>query len=210
MAAKHILEDNICRTIGTGAETSVWDDAWIPEEVARPARKAQAEFDANLRVHHLIDFETKSWNLELISEVIYKDDIPTILDIKISKSGRRDGYCWKHTTSGAYTVRSGYDIAVEQRRNQNSMPIVEPSVTALKQRVWKIKTARKIKHFIWQALAGFVSSASKLVERHCGTDPSCQRCSAQMENINHILFECPQALQCWALSPIPSSPGLFP
>ncbi|KAG5414936.1 hypothetical protein IGI04_002503 [Brassica rapa subsp. trilocularis] len=45
------------------------------------------------------NFETKSWNLELISEIIYKDDIPTILDIKISKSGRRDEYCWKHTTS---------------------------------------------------------------------------------------------------------------
>ncbi|RID49250.1 hypothetical protein BRARA_H00062, partial [Brassica rapa] len=28
--------------------------------------------------------------------------------------------------------------------------------------------------------------------------------------INHTIFECPTALQCWALSNIPSSLGLFP
>ncbi|KAF3583964.1 hypothetical protein F2Q69_00028158 [Brassica cretica] len=30
------------------------------------------------------------------------------------------------------------------------------------------------------------------------------------ENINHTLFECPPALQIWALSPISSAPGVFP
>ncbi|CDY12440.1 BnaC08g09290D [Brassica napus] len=30
------------------------------------------------------------------------------------------------------------------------------------------------------------------------------------EPINHILFTCPPTLQTWALSEIPSAPGLFP
>ena len=55
-----------------------------------------------------------------------------------------------------------------------------------------------------------MSSVSKLVERHCGTDTTCQQCGAEIENTNHILFECPPAFQFWILSPIPTPPGLFP
>ena len=210
MAAKHVLEGNLCRTIGTGARTKVWEDVWIPGSPARPARPAQLDYDPDLRVHHLIDFETKQWDEAFISEVIDAVDIPLILDLKISKTGRHDGYVWKHTLSGNYTVKTGYEVAVAQRRNQSDIQVSEPSIRALKTKVWKLKTARKIKHFLWLALSGFVASASKLVERHCGTDTTCQRCGSAVENINHILFECPPALQCWALSDIPSPPGLFP
>lgn len=38
----------------------------------------------------------------------------------------------------------------------------------------------------------------------------CVRCGADSESINHTLFECPPALQCWALSAIPSLPEFFP
>lgn len=41
MAATQVLEENICRTVGTGAETNVWEDVWVPYKVARPARRAQ-------------------------------------------------------------------------------------------------------------------------------------------------------------------------
>lgn len=30
------------------------------------------------------------------------------------------------------------------------------------------------------------------------------------ETINHVLFECPPVLQTWAISQIPSAPGIFP
>lgn len=34
-------------------------------------------------------------------------------------------------------------------------------------------------------------------------------CRAETETVNHILFECPPAVQCWVLSDIPTSPGYF-
>ena len=88
--------------------------------------------------------------------------------------------------------------------------VSDPSVTKLKKEVWKLWTSRKIKYFIWQALSGFVTSASRLCDRHCATDRSCLRCGAEEETINHILFECPPALQCWALSDISISSGRIP
>lgn len=60
MAAKSVLIDGIKRTIGTGAETKVWEDVWIPMEPARAAKpKTAAVVDKDLMVHHLIDHDTK-------------------------------------------------------------------------------------------------------------------------------------------------------
>ncbi|KAG7572723.1 Ribonuclease H domain [Arabidopsis suecica] len=36
------------------------------------------------------------------------------------------------------------------------------------------------------------------------------RCGRGEESINHLLFECPPAMQVWALSNIPTNPGVFP
>ena len=41
-------------------------------------------------------------------------------------------------------------------------------------------------------------------------DIFCARCSADEESIDHVFFECPLALQVWALSKIPSNPAIFP
>ncbi|CAA7059513.1 unnamed protein product [Microthlaspi erraticum] len=81
---------------------------------------------------------------------------------------------------------------------------------ALRGKVWKLKTVRKIKHFLWQALAGCIPVRQKLVSRHCGIDKSCPRCNTEEETINHLLFECPLAIQTWNLSNLPCEPSVFP
>lgn len=150
--------------------------------------------------------------MEFLNEFIDAEDIPRILSLRVSKTGRRDGYSWKHTKSGNYTVKSGYAVAVEQRKKKQGGGVMlsEPSSNGLKKDLWKLKAPRKIKHFMWQALSGYVAAASKLKERHCGNDSVCQRCGADEETINHIIFECPSAVQCWALSAVLTSPGVFP
>lgn len=203
LAAKSILEDEIRRTIGSGADTYIWDDVWLPTSPARAPKPKTTHVDKDLKVHHLIDYDTKEWNVELLHELIVADDVSQILSLRISKSWRHDGYSWNHTNSGCYTVKSGYTLAVEQRKKAHEIPILAPNCNILKKQVWKVKAPRKIKHFLWQALSGYVASACKLKERHCG------RCGADRETINHILFECPPAIQCWALSTIPSSPGFL-
>ena len=40
-------------------------------------------------------------------------------------------------------------------------------------------------------------------------DLRCGICGAEEESIYHVIFECPPALQTWALSRIPSPPGIF-
>lgn len=196
MAAKHVLQDGLQRTIGTGAETKVWDDLWIPTTPARPAVPRLHNIDPGLKVHHLIDFESKEWNEDLVREFIAAQDVPRVLSLKVSRTGRRDSYSWRFTNSGNYTVKSGYAVARGQRKQQEVGGMMEPSTTAIKKAIWKLQCPRKIKHFVWNVVSGFVASASKLKERHCGNDVVCQRCGAEQEIINHIIVECPPAVQC--------------
>lgn len=87
--------------------------------------------------------------------------------------------------------------------------VLEPSITALQAKAWKLKTTKKIKHFIWQALSNCIPVCNALSDRHCGNDRSCPRCGADEETINHLLFQCPPSIQAWALADIPHSPGSF-
>ena len=166
--------------------------------------------DPELRVHHLIDFDSKTWNLEILNVFVDATDIPMITSLRISRTGRPDSFCWDFTKSGLYTVKSGYEVAHEIRTRSAVPLILEPSTTVLKKAIWKVKAPRKLKHFLWQAISGFLATAYQLKQRHCSQDSSCPRCGADEETINHNLFLCPPALQCWALSAVPSPPGIFP
>ena len=190
-------------------ETKVWEEPWLPTYPARPPFCCDNSRDDHLRVHHLIDTETNTWNSEMLSTFVAAADIPRVKSIRVSRTGRRDCYRTDLTKSGTYTVKSGYTVA-HDLRTQTLHPLMsEPSTTDLKKATRKIKGLRKLKHFIWQAISGYVATAQNLRDRHCAQESTCVRCGADSETINHTLFECPPALQCWALSQIPTAPGLF-
>ena len=137
-------------------------------------------------------------------------DIPFIRSIRPSYIGKKDGFCWTYTKSGIYTVKSGYDLASQLKERKTEQQVTEPSTTALKAMIWKLKTNRKIKHFLWLALTECLATCSRPDDRHCGMDRTCPRCGFEEATLNHCLFLCAPALQTWALSGIPSSPGSFP
>lgn len=63
---------------------------------------------------------------------------------------------------------------------------------------------------MWQVLSETLPVAKTLKARGIQCDLQCSICGAEEESINHVLFECPPALQTWALSRIPSPPGILP
>ncbi|KAG7533462.1 Reverse transcriptase zinc-binding domain [Arabidopsis thaliana x Arabidopsis arenosa] len=190
--------------------TRVWLDPWIPDIPARPAKGMITEKDPHLYVDHLIDPVSKQWKLDRLHALIDTSDIPLILGIRLSRLYLSDGFSWNGTKSGNYSVKSGYWAARELSRPTCDHPFQGPGITPLLAQVWKLKTTRKLKHFVWQCLSGCLAINHTLFYRHIGKEKHCPRCGAEEETINHLLFECPPALQTWALSPIPSLPSSFP
>ncbi|XP_023644490.1 uncharacterized protein LOC111832411 [Capsella rubella] len=208
LAGKDLLQKGLRKNIKSGFSTKVWFHNWIPTIPARPAKDNGVFRDPHLYVNHLIDFNTKEWKRDMLQELIDPADIPLITGLRPSRQFQVDDFIWVYNKSGLYTVKSGYLLASKEALA--SREVLEPSISKLQNQVWKTRTARKVKHFMWQALSGCIATCSRLTDRHCGRDRSCPRCGAEEESINHLLFECPPALQVWALSNIPTIPGSFP
>ena len=112
MAAKPLLISGLQKTIGTGWDTRVWSESWVPDSVAQPPRPAD---HINYRLPQLlvqsfIRNDTKEWDIQLLREFFHPDDIPLILGLKPSRSLAPDGYVWNHTKSGVYSVKTGYEL----------------------------------------------------------------------------------------------------
>ena len=79
-----------------GQTISVWNVLWIPVPRPRSAEpKMQPQFlNPCLKVDHLIDPVTKSWNVDLPKVYIHPDDVDIIRGMAISRNGRHDFYGW--------------------------------------------------------------------------------------------------------------------
>lgn len=139
-------------------------------------------------VNQLIYQSSKQWRVEMLESLMDPGDIPLIQSIRPSHNFRDDWYCWIHTKSGLYTVKSGYKLAIQLKEEKKETADMEPSITPLTAMIWNLKAPRKIKHFLWQTLSACLATCSRLADRQCGTDRSCPRCGDGEGSINHLLF----------------------
>ncbi|CAF2326370.1 BnaA10g08310D [Brassica napus] len=71
-------------------------------------------FNPALRVSDLIDPVSRNWKRDLLLKLVIPADIPLITSLRPSRSPPLNNYCWNHTKSGAYSVKSGYALAMEE------------------------------------------------------------------------------------------------
>ena len=117
---------------------------------------------------------------------------------------------WHFTNNGKFTVKSGYQVERLYPDRERPPLLIGPTIDALKANCWKIRCPPKLKHFLWQLVTRCITVKKNLHARRIQGDICCGICGAQEESINHVLFECPTAMQVWALSKIPSNPAIFP
>lgn len=135
-----------------------------------------------------------------MEENFFPPDIELILKQK-PVVDEKDVYEWVHTYWGGYTVKSGYWLACQlECSDVRKECLAQPSLHGLFQKMWKVKTATKIRIFMWKALSNALSVNDGLLSRGLKIDPRCQRCGMEGESINRVLFSCPAAQRVWAQS----------
>lgn len=75
--------------------------------------------------------------------------------------------------------------------------------TVFKEAIWKMKTAPKIKHFLWRMLSNALAVGAILNHRGIITDPQCWRCCESEETVEHLFFQCFCAQAIWRGIDIP-------
>lgn len=87
-------------------------------------------------------------------------------------------------------------------------PLDQASAPDWLQNVWNIKTAEKIKVFIWKSLQSALPVGEQFAIRNIPVSPFCIRCNA-VESIHHMLFTCPYASKVWDLAPLASGANIL-
>lgn len=100
LAAKELLKKGLRRTIGTGENTFVWSDPWIPTTPPRPPADSGMSQDPTLLVSQLLDPISKEWNLDKMTELFNVEDINLALSLKLSVRHRDHGFFWTLTKTG--------------------------------------------------------------------------------------------------------------
>ncbi|CAA7043439.1 unnamed protein product [Microthlaspi erraticum] len=209
VSARPLVYKELIKRVGSGSSISVWYDPWISDSRPRPAICKGINYYPHLTVNQLINSQTSTWNRPLLLQLFESDEVTLIAGIPVATGYKPDSWGWHFTTSGRYTVKSGYSV-LQELSDEGTLPVFGPDVRRLQAQSWKVKCTTKLQHFLWQIISGCLSVGARLCSREMRVDPQCVRCSMGDETINHMLFECPPARQAWALSPIPTPPQYFP
>lgn len=151
---------------------------------------------------HLIDPITLAWTVDLINAYIHPDDVKIIRGLVKSQNSRPDSYGWMFTETGKYTVKSCYKIETLYPDKVQGMASFGPDTKPLSAFTWKLKCSPKLRHFVWQVIPCTIGVAKNLQAHGIECETRCSIYRAEEESVNHILSECPLALQTWALSKI--------
>ncbi|CAN1150996.1 Putative ribonuclease H protein At1g65750 [Linum perenne] len=66
--------------------------------------------------------------------------------------------------------------------------------------IWNWKGPNKIKHFLWLASHKKLLTNEERERRQLSNQVLCHRCSANIESISHVIYECNFAMQVWRLT----------
>lgn len=173
LIGRDLLLKQIGWMVGTGTEISVWSDSWLSHcEQERPVGPAPERFK-DIKVSDLLHADTLDWDLEKIELIVpfHKDKI---LRLRPSKMGNADELVWLKNPTGDYSTRSGY-LTLTEEAEQTSQQSANPSTDWLTN-VWRIKTAEKVKLFIWESLHGALPVGEQFAIRNIPVSPICPRC----------------------------------
>ncbi|XP_021649595.2 uncharacterized protein LOC110641985 [Hevea brasiliensis] len=174
-----------------GSCVNVWRDLWLADDgnffVQTPV---SSEF-RHVRVCDLMIANQALWDVSKLYALFSVEDVQRIQAIPLSLQRTHDKRIWHYSNNGTYSVKSGYNVAVDYYLN-----ILQHIVPRKWLRLWSLKIPLKMKLFTWKALRDVLPMKSNLISRGVLVDSNCFSCGA-VEDINHVMLSCPKAKECW-------------
>lgn len=92
LAGQEVLRQGCRRNIGTGKDTFVWKDPWLPNvENGYVTTTVFPELE-NIRVASLMTMNDRRWDEEILADIFKDRDIGMINELHISNSDRQDSW----------------------------------------------------------------------------------------------------------------------
>lgn len=92
---------------------------------------------------------TKEWDIAKLREYVLEGDVRIIATIPISSINDEDKWIWHYSKNGAYSVKSGYKLAMMSIDGLGSTS--DNTQNRWWNILWKSQVPSKVKLFIWKA-----------------------------------------------------------
>lgn len=80
----------------------------------------------------------RQWDVELVRSIFQEKDVTCILQIRLSRTVRKDEWVWTSTHSGQYTIKEGYKMATAIPEQQL------PDQNFLWGKIWQVQVPSKV------------------------------------------------------------------
>ncbi|KAL6134629.1 hypothetical protein ACLB2K_066858 [Fragaria x ananassa] len=187
--------------VNNGIGINIWKDCWLPPPEASVVRViGNIPLDGPSSVATLIDWDTRTWNLNAISHYIHPNDLQRIISIPIRVLDDKDRFIWPRNKNGYYSVRSGYHwlhgrfLSTTNQLASGSSHCIDLWVWKI---IWNIPTLPRIRIFLWKILLGAAPTMYNLARRMITSSPVCPICGKTEETFEHLLLLCPWVDPIW-------------
>ena len=122
-----------------------------------------------------------------------------ILSIRLGDPQTPDRLCWTKNKAQRFTVRSAYLVALRLNHGDGGEHSKAQDDKRLWHKMWKMDVPPKVRTFLWRACSEILPTQANLARRRLPIDPQCDIYRHEEETVCHVLWECPLAVNVWAL-----------
>ncbi|KAA3486162.1 reverse transcriptase [Gossypium australe] len=203
-SARDLIVDGLLWRIGTGECVNIWNDPWLlgKDNNRISGHEIVPDF---ISVKQLINGDTKTWNRELIDNLVDEYTADRILAIPLTAHRTEDTLVWKYEGTGVYTVKSGYRVLTTSNVLPNStsasLSITSEATEGWQKdfytSLWPLHVPEKIKIHIWRLFNNLVPHYGNLKRRKLVMNPVCPLCRDAIKDSNHLMWSCGVLKSVW-------------
>ena len=179
-------------SIGSGASIFILNEPWLYNGEVISSEIPGAYFVRNFTINSLMNLYDKSWNKQVIRQVFSADIADKILHTPLIHQVEEDKIIWKAERHGRYSVHNAYRLCVTE--------LVDSSYNWRSwywSGIWKLKVPPKVKNLVWRMCCGCLPTRVRLLNKRVVCPTNFASCDSNNENLMHVFFDCPFAIQVW-------------
>lgn len=189
LESQELLKKGIAVRVGNGLNVDINKDPWLPCD-NDPYIHTVHDAITDQKVSCLMSMSNDSWDIDLVRDIFDDRDANLILSIPVSRADD-DVWFWRKDKLGHYTVKSAYGVAKEVVSGNTAC-----NISNFWHKIWNLQIPLKVKHFVWRAAQGCLSTKENLIIKRVEVSSICPVCNIYAESAFHVLVTCPVAAQC--------------
>lgn len=193
---RELLQEGLRWRIGQGTKISACSKIWL-RNVGSCTSIPPSNLLKDVVVADLIN-DINQWKEDKIAQLYPKEISERIVKLPLPKTPQEDILIWRFDKHGTYSVKSGYQLAVQLKFPEN------PGCSDISKSQWKViwstEIPEKVKIFMWRAAKNLLPTANNLWKKKVVPSLICQRCFCKSEDPCHALMVCKAARKVWKLT----------